>query len=348
MSIRIVVPVRHPAEVAASLAARDGASPELSSALWLKYNLLAERESRPYPRVFVEYTGLLRDWRKELSRIASTLAVDLSHRDETAVAEFLRQDLRRQRHRGEVADVFGCGWISRVHDALCAAARGAPVATTILDEIFEWYRSCEHAFRTAFGDFRARFTIDAQRNPRIARLICATAAGNSRILRRCIDSDWYREQNPDVFAAGSDPYEHWVSYGSAEGRLPCEDPLSLLDSLIRETAELQEDAMLPSIQGRYESKASTPAVGSAPPAPPRLPNITKLIGALASRDSAVLKSSLNSAWYLEQNPDLTAAHVDPYRHWLSHGIGEGRLPCADPLSLLEKLVQERSGHPDAG
>lgn len=237
MSIRIALPVRHPAEVASSLAVRDGASPELSSALWLKYNLLGERESRTYPRVFVEYTSLLGDWRKELSRVASALSVDLSNRDQAAVTEFLRQDLRRQRHRGEIVDAFGSGWVSRVYHALSRAARDEPMDTAVLDDIFESYRGCERAFRIALRDFRARFTVDAQRNPRITRLICITADRNSRILRGCIDSDWYRGRNPDVFASGCDPYEHWMTYGSAEGRLPCEDPLSLLDRLMREKSD---------------------------------------------------------------------------------------------------------------
>jgi len=109
--------------------------------------------------------------------------------------------------------------------------------TAVLDEIFESYRGCERAIRVALGDFRARFTVDAQRNPRITKLICATAEDNSRILRGCINSDWYREQNPDVFASGCDPYEHWIAYGSAEGRLPTEDPLSLLDRLMRERSD---------------------------------------------------------------------------------------------------------------
>lgn len=236
MSIRIVVPVRHPAEVAASLAARDGTSLELSSALWLKYSLLGERESRPYPRVFVEYTRLLGDWRRELSRIASALSVRLSHGNEAMVDEFLRHDLRRQRNRGGARDVFGSGWESRVYGALSAAARDEPLETTMLDEIFESYRDCEHAFRVALGEFRTRFTVDAQRNPRITKLIRMAAEANSKVLRRCFSSEWYRDQNPDVFEAGCDPYEHWIAYGSAEGRLPCEDPLSLLERLVRERA----------------------------------------------------------------------------------------------------------------
>lgn len=115
---------------------------------------------------------------------------------------------------------------------------------------------------------------------------------------------------------------------------------------------LAADTALPPVEGSlYESAAPAPATTPAttpaatPPPAPRLPNITKLIGALASRNSAVLKSCLSSTWYLEQNPDLAAARVDPYEHWLSYGVGEGRLPCADPLSLLDRLTQERIDAP---
>jgi hypothetical protein len=222
--------------VAASLAARDGVTPELASALWLKYNLLGEKESRAYRRVFVEYTSLLSDWRSELSRIAATLAVDLSVRDETAVDGFLRQDLRHQRHHGQLCDTFGLGWISRIHDALAAAARGEPPETAVFDEVFESYRRCERSMRIALADFQARSKLDAQRNPRITTLIYATAGRGSQVLKACIDSRWYRAQNPDVITAGRDPYEHWITYGFMEGRLPCEDPLSLLNSLMREKA----------------------------------------------------------------------------------------------------------------
>jgi hypothetical protein len=237
LSVAVVIPVRHPEEVAASLAARDQTSAELSCALWLKYNLLGERESRAYPRVFVEYASLLRDWRAEVSRIAAALCLDLSVRDEAAVDGFLRRDLHRQRHRGQISELFGHGWISRVYDALAAAARDEPLDAAALDEVFASYRCGERAFRVALDDFRGRFaSIDVGRNPNITALISTVAGANSQTLRACLKSDWYGEHNADVVAAGCDPYEHWMAYGVNEGRLPCEDPLALLERLMRERA----------------------------------------------------------------------------------------------------------------
>ncbi len=269
LSIRAVIPVRHPEEVIASLAARDRASPELASALWLKYNLLAERESRSLPRVFVEYANLLRDWRSEVSRIAATLSVDLSVRDERAIDQFLRQDLWRQRHAGEISEAFGIPWVSRAYAALSAASRDEPCDTDALDEIFAVYRACERSFRGALEEFRSRFEpartpgdgggraildgrasepVPATRNPDISRLIYAVAGRGSPALTSCLKSLWYLERNADVVAARLDPCEHWFAYGANEGRLPCDDPLSLLERLMRERTGPGQAAAAKSMQ----------------------------------------------------------------------------------------------------
>jgi hypothetical protein len=157
LDIAVVIAVRHPQEVMASLAALKRASPELSSALWLKFNLLAERDTRGLPRVFVEYANLLDDWRREINRISAALTIDLNIRDEGAIEEFLKPDLRRQRNCGSVTEPFGADWISTVYEALCAAARDEPWDGSALDRVFEAYRASEHGFRTAFKDFRDRF-----------------------------------------------------------------------------------------------------------------------------------------------------------------------------------------------
>ena len=160
--VAAVVTVRHPQEVIASLAARDGASPELANALWLKYNLLAERESRGVPRVFVEYANLLDNLRREVARISAALGVELNTGDEGAIEEFLKQDLRRQRHRGTVTDLFGTDWISSAYNALSSAARDEPLDESTLDRIYQTYRASEHDFRTVFEDFREHFDFKSE------------------------------------------------------------------------------------------------------------------------------------------------------------------------------------------
>jgi hypothetical protein len=152
--IAVVIAVRHPHEVITSCSAASQVSTELSSALWLKSNLLAERHTRAMPRAFVEYPNLLDDWRREVKRISAALAIDLTTRHENAIDQFLEEDLRRQRHCGLETDTFGTDWISTVYGALSAAARDEPWDEFALDRVFDAYRATAHGFGTAFEDYR--------------------------------------------------------------------------------------------------------------------------------------------------------------------------------------------------
>jgi hypothetical protein len=174
--VAAVIAVRHPEEIIGSLANRAGkqnyveASPELTCAWWLKYSLLAERETRGMPRVFIEYGSLLEDWRREVERISSVLAIDLDPRDEAAVDEFLTPDLRHHRNRGPVTEPFGSDWIGTVYETLAAAARDEPWDGSGLDRIFEAYAASEHGFRKAFDDSRRYRNLDRLMPPFLVKL----------------------------------------------------------------------------------------------------------------------------------------------------------------------------------
>ena len=180
LDIATVIAVRHPQEAIASLGALLGASPGLSNALWLKYTLLAERDTRGLPCVFVEYANLLDDWRREIKRISAALAIDLTTRDEGAIEEFLTPDLQRQRHSGPVTEPFGTDWNFAVYEALRAAARDEPWDQSALDRVFEAYRASEHAFRTASEDFRDHFSGVLLRPPIMKLVLEALALRHRR------------------------------------------------------------------------------------------------------------------------------------------------------------------------
>lgn len=153
-----VIAVRHPGECIASVEKRArtqnyvGSSPELVSAWWLKYTLLAERDTRNVPRVFVEYPNLLEDWRREVKRISTALAIDLESQDDDAIERFLTPDLRHHRLTGAVAEPFGTDWIRTTYEAMSAAARDECWDEASLDRVFDEYRASERGFRTAFQD----------------------------------------------------------------------------------------------------------------------------------------------------------------------------------------------------
>jgi hypothetical protein len=164
--VAAVIAVRHPYEVIGSLAKRAErqnyvkSSPELTCAWWLKYSLLAERDTRDVPRVFIEYSNLLEDWRREVKRISSALAIDLDIEDVGAADAFLTPDLRHHENRGPVIEPFGTDWISTVYDTLAAAARDEPWDEAALDRVYQAYGASERGFRQAFNDVRRYRNMD--------------------------------------------------------------------------------------------------------------------------------------------------------------------------------------------
>ncbi len=159
-AIKTVITVRHPAEVAASLADRNQMTPELSRLLWLKYYLFAERFSRNFPRTFVEYSALINNWRSQTSRVSPAISIDFAKADEAAIDDFLSSDLYHHRHRkaDEATKYSGGLPIAQFYSMMSAAANDAPLNMHTLDDIFEQCRGCERTMRIGHSDFQQRFS----------------------------------------------------------------------------------------------------------------------------------------------------------------------------------------------
>ena len=92
-----VIPLRHPQEVAASLAAREGFGEAKSLLLWLIHLLEAERETRAMPRRLVRYDRLLAAPVATLSDLGTALGLAWPLPPATvrpALMSFLAADLR--------------------------------------------------------------------------------------------------------------------------------------------------------------------------------------------------------------------------------------------------------------
>jgi hypothetical protein len=116
-------PLREPAQVAASLARRDGMPRDQAERAWLEHVLSAERWSRDMPRTFTTFDGLLDDWRGTVARVAALLP--RGHLDalraQESVEKFLAPELRHHR----VAPSPVCPVIADVRDELLACAHDA-------------------------------------------------------------------------------------------------------------------------------------------------------------------------------------------------------------------------------
>jgi hypothetical protein len=144
--IKIVIALRHPAEVRDSLARRQGMAAELSDALWTKYCLLAERSSRGFPRVGVRYDRLMQDPGAEIERVSRTLDLNLVY-DAAAVSEFLEPELRHH----AVADdgVIDSPWMEVIFEQLTGLCEGRQVDLDEMTRLHDRYVAAERLSRAA-------------------------------------------------------------------------------------------------------------------------------------------------------------------------------------------------------
>lgn len=105
---------------------------------------------------------------------------------------------------------------------------------------------------------------------------------------------YYLANNPDVAAAGVDPYQHFMFYGGREGRSP--DPLFDAAYYLSQNPDIAAAGLNPLVH--FEQ-----------------------YGWREGRDPSLLFSS---AKYLAANPDVKATGIDPLLHYLQYGQYEGR------------------------
>lgn len=145
--VRVAAPVRHPREVSASLAKMHGLSVDYADALWMKYNLLTERDTRDYPRVFVGYDQLLTDWRGQLKRVASALdlSLDLGSDRDQQVGTYVDRELRH--HTVGDEQVPPNPWVAELYRQLTVLAEDGELDRDRMDRLYELYISAERMTR---------------------------------------------------------------------------------------------------------------------------------------------------------------------------------------------------------
>ncbi len=138
------------------------------------------------------------------------------------------------------------------------------------------------------------------------------------------DASWYQEQNPDVVASKIDPALHYVRYGAAEGR----NPSSNFDGVwyLQKHADVAAGGLNPLLHficfGATERRETRP-VGFQEAVDPAIQERLRQIKLL--EDSPLFDVD----WYLEQNPDVAQAGINPLLHYLSTGAAEKRNPGPD-------------------
>ena len=107
---RIIIVVRHPFEVANSLNVRDGISHAHGLALWLRYTLDTERDTRGLRRAVQDYSDLCQGWRSEISRLNIELELSLPESSPemgVAIDSFLDGSLNHHRENRAAEQMSG-------------------------------------------------------------------------------------------------------------------------------------------------------------------------------------------------------------------------------------------------
>jgi hypothetical protein len=157
---KFIIPVRLIDECVRSVRAAAPAWPqELAQHIWLKYLLLAERNSRQAPRVFIKYSSLMTDWASEISRVCKALHITLDVENNTPAQTFLDNRLYHHRARSESlkTDTIILEWCQAVYQIFSAAAADEPADLNRLDEIYQAFIGAERSFRVASNYFRTRY-----------------------------------------------------------------------------------------------------------------------------------------------------------------------------------------------
>ncbi len=151
----VVIPVRNPLEVAASLRERDGFGEGKGLLLWLRHVLAAERDSRGVARAFVSYEQVLADAPGVAERLGRELGVKWPRAPKLAAAEmagFVSPALRHHEHvAGEVLESAVLPWQVREAYRWHIAAAGGEPPGDVLDGIAADLARAEPLFGAALA-----------------------------------------------------------------------------------------------------------------------------------------------------------------------------------------------------
>lgn len=327
---KIVLPVRHPGEVAESLEARNDFGRQRAGLIWLRHVLDAEFHSRGCARVVVRYADVLADWRGVADRMASGLSIDWPDRSPAVEADidgFLSGGLRHHAiEDGAAADGPGiAGWIAQAHAALQQLAEpdGAhDAAMAALDGVRGEFDASSALYATVAreGDAKAQARIkelgelkkrsDALRAElaecaaRHASQVAATAKSAA------IASGLRRELAGERAARARQTLDDHAMAAGLERELALHRQLAV--DRLHELRRMQEGRLakaVASLQRLARRRAPEPEV-------PALPD-----------DETIRRSGLfDPEWYLRRYPDVRRNGGDPLAHYLRYGAGEGRDP----------------------
>ncbi|WP_018649206.1 MULTISPECIES: glycosyltransferase [unclassified Thioalkalivibrio] len=355
---RVVIMLRHPAEVARSLEARrDMEVPYgVGLRLWERYMLEAERSTRHLSRCFVSYDDLLADWQQTVSDIAKRLGIAWPRSLSESCPEveaFLSEGHRHQRVLDDsgipasVARLFqSLGALTGQPDedaenqlqARAAASAGElEAASGLLESYDHWHWQSELRRRALVDQLReaesARSRMQRELDSVRARLQALGEQHNETRKRLNDQSAQLRlsHRERQRLQAEKDALMRSLSWRVT-------GPLRRLERLGRRTAyarhlrELRQIGVKPTEFDTYERLRDSGLFDRdyylEQYSQVRESGLDPLLHYLRHGVSEGLKPNpwFDTSWYIRRYPDVAAARTHPLLHFVQHGATEGRNP----------------------
>ncbi|MFO1098525.1 MAG: hypothetical protein U1E81_09775 [Xanthobacteraceae bacterium] len=179
----LVIPVRNPSDVAASLEKRDGMEPSVGQLLWLRHMLDAEFNSRGFSRAFIRYDELLVRWHAVTRQLGDDWGITWP-RQSTAVKSAIDNFLAETHRHHETDDGHFLAnprlsrWIRSTFEIFDRWTRG---------NIYETDSNELDRIREAFEEAIPAFALPLLAVKTIAKLRIDLAVARQRLLR--LESD---------------------------------------------------------------------------------------------------------------------------------------------------------------
>jgi len=348
----VLLPLRNPLEVAASLEKRDGTPPELGHLLWLRHALEAEAASRGRPRLHCSYDELMTDWPRLAARTSEALNFSWPRAPERAAPEidaFLAEGLRHHREAPQrVAENPALSaWLRETHAILARwAAEGEnPADFPALDRIRAAFDDAAPAFaRLVATAMNAGITeraragaqkalrdalnkADAEKAARAQAEAALRAAQAEAAAAKAAKAQAETQAEAELKAAQAKADAEEAARTQAEAQLAAPiDEIATLSRLLRENEAVTRQYV--------ESLLAAPRHARLLPAPLRL----------WLRMAAIRRAGLFDAeWYAHAYADVAAAGMDPLRHFVQYGAAEGRAPNP-ALAGVRRILEAHAGN----
>jgi hypothetical protein len=355
-SVRAVLPLRSPLEVARSLNRRDGLGVSWGCLLWLRHVLDAEVETRAMPRAVLDWSRFLGDRRGALTRAANQLELVWPNGSESAFAdidELVSPDMRH--HTATEADLHAhpaIGELIRETYSAMLELGDDPKSNFVLKRLDDLRARFEiasaifaQATRELEDDLQSARSRAVERDAFAAQLAVQRGAvaqlSEELAVQRGAVAQLSEELAVQRGAVAQLSEELAVERGAAAQLSAERDKLTLQLSAANEQIGRAEAAIThigsryaekygASKRGLFRSLSKTTSRRSTAPSVNR-------------KDLEAIRNSVffDESYYLDTNPDVREKRLEAALHYLVYGWLEGRDP--GPFFSTEAYLAR---HPD--